>query len=274
MSVDTDHHRVEEPSVGPLQIVLVGFETTERFRGEVARELLDLRGRGLLRVLDARFLHRAPDGKLTEVDLGPLLADRPAERANPVARLLGVNGVGGNGGPRPPEAFARTAGFALEDLRRLTDEIGAGDHAVAILVEHVWAARLREAVRDAGGRLVGQGFLTPEVEMVVGAEIRARADAEAAIELANAARGAALVDALAILAQRGRGSAEESARAAAEVVRVLVDEGYVEQAEAHAAIDALATAGLIEIALFQAAVAEAEEMLGERTGERPDADPA
>jgi hypothetical protein len=262
---------IEDPSFGPLQIVIVGFETTERLRGEAARELLELRGRGVIRVLDARLFHRAPDEGLTEVDLGPLLADRPAERANPVARLLGVNGAGGNGGLRPQEAFAGTAGFAIEDLRRLTEEIGPGDHAVAILIEHRWAGRLREAVREAGGRLVGQGFLTPELAMVVGAEIQARADAEAAIELANAARGSALVDALSILARRG--SAEESAGAAAEVVRVLVAEGFVHEAEAHAAIDALATAGLIEAALLQAAVVEAEEALGERTDERPDADP-
>ncbi len=266
---------IEEPSFGPLQIVIVGFETTERFRGEAARELLELRGRGLIRVLDARFFHRAPAETLTEVDLGPMLADRPAERANPVARLLGVNGngAGGNGGLRPQDAFARTAGFALEDLRRLTEEIGPGEHVVAILIEHRWAGRLREAVREAGGRLVGQGFLTPELAMVVGAEIQARADAEAAIELANAARGSALVDALSILAGRGPGSAEESARAAAEVVRVLVAEGFVHEAEAHAAIDALATAGLIEAALVQAVVAEAEETLREHGGERPDADP-
>jgi len=267
---------IDDASYGPLQIVIVGFETTERFRGEAARELLDLRGRGMIRVLDARFFHRAQDGTLTEVDLGPMLADRPAGDANPVARLLGVNGAGGNGGNgglRPQEAFTRTAGFALEDLRQLTDEIGAGDHAIAILVEHRWAGRLREAVRDAGGRLVGQGFLTPELSMVVGDEIRARADAEAAIELANAARGSALVDALSILAVQERGSAEESARAAAEVVRVLVAEGFVHEGDAHAAIDALATAGLIEAALLQAAVAEAEETLSGSSGERPDTGP-
>ena len=264
---------IEDTSFGPLQIVIVGFETTERLRGEAARELIDLRGRGLIQVLDARFFHRAPDHNLTEVDLGPLLADRPAGLAHPVARLLGVNGAGGNGGVRPQEAFARTAGFALEDLRRLTDEIGPGDHAVAILIEHRWAARLREAMREAGGRLIGQGFLTPELTMVVGAEIQARADAEAAIELAEAARGSALVDALSILTRHPRGSAEESARAAAEVVRVLVAEGFVHQAEAHAAIEALATAGLIEAAMLQAAVVDAEEMLSERTGEWPDADP-
>src|SRR5690242_551237 len=149
----------QEPSHGPLQILLVGFQTTEQFRGHAARELLDLRGRGLIRVLDARFLLREPGGDLTEVDLGQLLVDPPAEGVNPIARLLGVNGHG-NGGLPPAEAFARTAGFTIDDLRRLTEEIGPGDHAVVVLVEHAWAARLRAAARGASGRLLAQGFLT------------------------------------------------------------------------------------------------------------------
>ena len=47
-------------------------------------------------------------------------------------------------------------------------------------------------------------------------------------------------------------------------MRVLVAEGFVHEPEAHAAIDALATAGLIESAMVQAAVAEAEELLSDR----------
>jgi hypothetical protein len=264
---------VEEPTSGPLQIVILGFETTENFRGDIARELLDLRGRGLLRVLDARLFHRSPEGDLTEVDLGPLIADRPVDRGNPVAKLLGVNGGGGNGGLPAPEAFSRTAGFALEDLRRLTSEIGPGEHAVGVLVEHRWAAHLRKTVRAAGGRLLAQGFLTQEVAMVIGAELQVHADAEAAIELANAARGAALLEALALLGGDEPGSPEARAHAAAEVVRVLAAEGFIEESEEHAAIDALATAGLIEVATFQAAVAEAEEMLKELSDEPPPADP-
>ena len=110
----------------------------------------------------------------------------------------------------------------------MTDEIGPGDHAAVLLVEHLWAARLREAVREAGGRLLGQGFLTPEVMMIVGAEIQARADAEAALELAQAARGAALVEALEGFAadrRRDRGSVEDRTRGVVEVVRILVDNG-------------------------------------------------
>jgi len=175
---------------------------------------------------------------------------------------------GWNAATPPAKAFAHTAGFALEDLRKLSDEIRPGHYAIGILVEHLWAARLREAVGSAGGRLLAQGFLTPEVVMIVGAEIQARADAEAALELAEAARGSALVEALGILASRRRGSAQEAGRAAAAVVRVLATEGFVHESDAPAAIDALATAGIIELATVEAAVMEAEDMLAGRP--RPD----
>jgi hypothetical protein len=249
-------------SVGPIQLVLLGFETTDRFRGEIARELADLRGRGMIRVLDARLFHRSAEGKLTEVDLNPVLADPPDEPDRAIAHLLGANGAGGNGAASTPaEAFARTAGFALEDVRRLSEEIGPGDYAGALLVEHVWAGRLAEAVRDAGGRLLGQGYLTPEVVMIVGAELEAKAEAEAAIELAEAARGAALVTALESFAGRGDGSVEERTRASAQVVKALVEKGFVHETEATAAIEALAVSGLIETAMVEAAIAEAEDLL-------------
>jgi hypothetical protein len=122
-------------------------------------------------------------------------------------------------------------------------------------------------VREAGGRLLGQGFLTPEVVLVVGAELQARADAEAAIELAEAARGTALVEALERFAA-GTGSVEDRTRGAAQVVRTLVDRGFLHEPEAAAAIDALVTAGLIEGAVLQAAVSEAEALLAEQ--EHPD----
>ena len=101
--------------------------------------------------------------------------------------------------------------------------------------------------------------------MIVGAELQARADAEAAIELAEAARGAALVEALETLAARAESSVEERTRAAAQVVKVLVDKGFVHEPEAAGAIDALAVSGLLESAVVQAAIAEAEEMLARQS---------
>jgi uncharacterized membrane protein len=259
---------------GPLQLIVVGFETTEHFDGQIARELRDLRGRGLIHVVDARLLSRSADGELTETDLNEIIGEPVGSEWRPVAHLFGLNGAGdfgaGNGGGAlTPETYARTAGFEIEDLGRLTEEIPNGEHAAVVLVEHLWAARLRELVRERGGMLVAQGMLTPEVVAIVGAELQAKADAEAAIELAEAARGAALLEALETLAGGERDVPQSRAAAAAAVVHTLVDAGFVEQGEAAEAIEALAERGIVERALLQGAVAEAEELLAKLEDEQP-----
>lgn len=262
----------DEPGHGPLQLLVVGFETTERFDGQIAREIRYLRGRGLIRVLDARLLSRGEDGELTETDLNQIIGEPVGSEWRPAAHLFGLNGAGdgnGAGGALTPERYARTAGFEIEDLRRLTEEIGRGEHAAVVLVEHLWASHLRELVRERGGLLVAQGMLTPEVMAIVGAELQAKADAEAAIELAEAARGAALLDALRTLTNQEREGPHARASAAAAVVDALVDAGFVHEAEAAAAIDALAERGMVERALLHGAAAEAEELLGRQEDEPP-----
>jgi len=264
----------DEPSFGPLQLIVVGFETTERFDGQIARELRDLRGRGLIHVVDARLLSRGEDGELTETDLNEIIGEPVGSAWRPAAHLFGFNGVGafdgGTGGALTPETYARTTGFEIEDLRRLTDEIGRGEHAAVLLVEHVWAARVRALVRERGGQLIAQGLLTPEVMTIVGAELQAKADAEAAIELADAARGAALLQALATLTSgRAVDEAHPRAAAAAAVVEALVDAGFVRESEAAEAIDALAERGIVEQALLHGAAAEAEELLAKLEDEPP-----
>ena len=259
----------DEPDHGPLQLLVVGFETTEGFDGEIARELRDLRGRGLIRVIDARLLSRGPDGELTETDLNQIIGEPVGSEWRPAAHLFGLNGAGNiNGAGRAHTRVVRAhRGFEIEDLRRLSDEIGPGEHAAMVLVEHRWAARLRKLVRERGGRLVAQGLLTPEVMMLVGAELQAKADAEAAIELADAARGAALLDALATLAAT-RASSRTPPRGGRTVVQALVDAGSVRDCEAGDAIDALAARGIVERALLQGAAAEAEDLLGAARGRR------
>jgi hypothetical protein len=258
--------------VGPLQLLLIGFESTERFRGDIIHELMGLRGRGLFRVLDARLFQPAADGSFTEIDLNPVIADPAIPQANPLTRLMNANGGNGNGngGGSATEIVADATGFALEDLRALKEQIEPSEHTVAVLVEHLWAAHLQDAIREAGGKLLGQGLLTPEVHMLIGDEIQARAEAEAAIELSRSARSAALLDAMATLSTREPSTAESQAAAAAEVVRVLVDKGFVHGPEAAGAIEALTEAGLLEAAAVEAALTEAEDVLARSDPPPPD----
>ena len=83
---------------------------------------------------------------MTEIDLNPLIGEaagsRSARSPTSSASTAPADGNGGGDG-MTPETFARTAGFTLEDLRRLTDEIAAGEHAAVVLVEHLWAGALQ-----------------------------------------------------------------------------------------------------------------------------------
>jgi len=53
----------------------------------------------------------------------------------------------------------------------LTENIPAGDAMLILLIEHVWAIPFRNAVRDAGGVLLAQDFLSPELLISVGEEV-------------------------------------------------------------------------------------------------------
>ena len=265
----------DELSFGPLQLLVVGFPDLDHFTGRIAREMAALRGRGMIRVLDARMLSRHPDGTITETDLNAVIGEEAGSQYRPVAHLFGLNGhaeANGDGNGMTPETFARTAGFAIDDVRRLTDEIAAGEHAAVVLVEHVWAGALRSGIRAANGLLIGQGMLTPEVMMIVGAELQAKADAEAAIELADAARGAALLDAIRTLHGDSLSDAPQPrTAAAAAVVRALVDEGLLGEHEAAEALDDLATRGIVERAILLGAAAEAEDLLARLEDDPPPA---
>ncbi len=265
----------DELSFGPLQLLVVGFPDLDHFTGRIAREMAALRGRGMIRVMDARMLSRHPDGTMTETDLNAVIGEEAGSQYRPVAHLFGLNGhaeVNGDGNGMTPETFARTAGFAVDDLRRLTDEIPAGEHAAVVLIEHVWAGALQAGIRAANGLLISQGMLTPEVMMIVGAELQAKADAETAIELAEAARGAALLDAIRTLHGDSLSDAPQPrTAAAAAVVRALVDEGLLGEHEAAEAIDALANRGIVEQAILHGATAEAEDLLARLEDDPPPA---
>ena len=105
--------------------------------------------------------------------------------------------------------------------------------------------------------------------MIVGAELQAKADAEAAIELADAARGAALLEALATLTEerRARRSRSRAPPAAAAVVRALVDAGLrARRPRRRRRSTRSPTRGIVEQALLHGAAAEAEELLAQARG--------
>jgi DNA-binding NarL/FixJ family response regulator len=232
----------------PLQVIALSFSRNAGAEDRLLAEVDRLRGRGVLRLLDMLFVAKSQDGTIERLtigddeDFGSLLA-----RVVPVA----------DGGPatRTP-ADGPAAAFEPADALALADSLQPGTAVAFLLVEHHWAASLFDAIAETGGTLIGEGFLTSEAGLVVGAEVAAMEEASQVIAQAQAAEASAVLAAAAAEAEAA-GAVADSQRiqsaAAADAVRALIAAGLVEQAAAHEAVAALTTAGLLVAAADQAA---------------------
>src|SRR6476469_10039437 len=207
----------------PLQVIALSFSRDAGSEDRVLAEVDRLRGRGVLRLLDMLFVAKSQDGMIERLtigddeDFGSLLA-----AVVPVAN-----------GDRPAASASAdgSAAFDRADARALSDSLEPGTALAFLLVEHYWAAPLFDAIAETGGTLIGEGFLTSETGLVVGAEVAAMEEASEVIAQAQADEADAL---LATVAAR------------AEAAEAVAESEQIQSAAAAAAIRALITAGLVE----------------------------
>ncbi len=76
--------------IGPLQLLVVGFGPDAEFEGLVLDELERLTARGLIRVIDLRFVTKDDDGELLAIELSGIDADEAAEFGAVIDRLIGI----------------------------------------------------------------------------------------------------------------------------------------------------------------------------------------
>src|SRR4249920_2322329 len=234
----------------PLQVIALSFSRDTGSEDVILAEVDRLRGRGVLRLLDMLFVAKSQDGAIERLtigddeDFGSLLA-----AVVPVA----------DGAPAVPAPADGPAAFEPADAWALADSLQPGTAVAFLLVEHYWAAPLFDAIAEAGGTLVGEGFLTSQAGLVVGAEVAAMEEASEVIAQAQADEADALL--VTAAAEAVADSERIQSAAAADAVRALIAAGLVEEAAAHEAVTALTAAGLIVAAADQtAADAVAEDI--------------
>jgi DNA-binding NarL/FixJ family response regulator len=234
---------------GPLQVIAVrfGHGPGTDFESRVLAEVDRLQGRGVLRLLDVLFVAKDQDGTIDRLvigddeDFGALLA-----RVVPLdgAGLVGASDGEAGSGFDPTHAWA------------LAESLRPGTALAFLLIEHGWAQPLFDAIAETGGMMVGEGYLTAETELVVGAEVAALEEAATVIAAAQAAELNATLEAMAAEARASEAvAASEAIRtaAAAEAIRALITAGVVAEGAVHEAVAAVDAAGLIVAAADQAA---------------------
>jgi uncharacterized membrane protein len=168
--------------IGPVQLVSIGFDSGTNFEGRIIDELAKLESERTIRVLDVLFIARDPDSDETVVLEHP----RGEDLGEIVGALLGVELEGDAASPQRSAGDEHSFGFTQDDIQQMAAGLGPGESAGLLLIEHVWARDLRRAFRDAGGRILGEGFLTPETIRTVEPQLAAISDAIAATERGSA----------------------------------------------------------------------------------------
>jgi DNA-binding NarL/FixJ family response regulator len=231
----------------PLQMIALTFRLDVDAESRLLAEVDRIEGRGVLRVLDMVFLAKGQDGTLEGLEVGD------GEDFGSLLASVSPFGAGNGSGPA---AGNGAAGSGVAAVEALADSLEPGSALALLLVEHVWAGPLVDAVSDAGGALISDDFLAGDVSRAIGAEIAAAEEAAAVIAEAQAAEAAAVLRAVAASAEAAEAEAiseQIQEAAAAEAVGALIAAGLIEEAAAHEAVTALTAAGLITDAAAQAA---------------------
>lgn len=237
--------------LGPIQFVAFGFDTLDRFRGQILEELEALTDDPAVRMLDVLFVAKEENGDLIALEGGDLgVEDGDEALGTLVGALMGFSFEGEAEAPPGEITEASAIGVSVADIRRIGRDLAPGTAAALFLIEHKWATGVRDALRDAGGFPALQGFLTLEGLALIGAELAATANAIDALEIADEVEAEALIRSLEALAAIEMADEVEGA-VAARAVRQLVEAGFIEQADAADAVSALVSDDLIHKALEQ-----------------------
>jgi len=147
--------------IGPVQLLNIGFEPGANFEGRIADELARLESDRTIRVLDLLFIGRDTDSNEIVV-----LEHQEESMGAIVGALLGLRLDG-------EQEQEHSFGFSEAEIEQMGAGLDPGGAAGLVLIEHVWARDLKRAVRDAGGRMLSQDFLTPETVAAAEPELAA-----------------------------------------------------------------------------------------------------
>ncbi len=127
---------------GPVQVLVVGFEEPS-FSGEVIAELTRLREAGVVRLVDVVLVRRGEGGTFDTLAPPPGFDPGLGEIATEIL-------AGGD------ELDTDDPSWSLADV------VEPGSMAAVALIEHLWAGPLVEKINAAGGRPLGEMWLSPE----------------------------------------------------------------------------------------------------------------
>ena len=158
-------------AIGPVQMLVLGFEEPN-FTGKIAAELDRLREHEFVKIVDALVVQKDDEGNVVALQVSDLSQDEATEMGEIAGALIGF----GYGTEEAVEAGIEAGAEAMadghlipeEDAWYVADAIPNGTTAAIILLEHLWAIPLRDAIVDAGGIALADEWIHAKDLIAVG----------------------------------------------------------------------------------------------------------
>jgi uncharacterized membrane protein len=168
-------------SIGPIQMLCVAFDGNH-FKGEILPELDRLKRERIIRIIDLLLVRKDDEGRVSVMTATDLDWEEATAFGSYVGALAGYGAAGPAGVERGAMAGAAELAdghlFNENDTFRVTQSLPNNMSAALVLIEHLWAKELRDAVERAGGRELSNEWLSPEEILTAGEDVRARTDVD------------------------------------------------------------------------------------------------
>jgi len=248
---------------GQIEMIVCRFKDIEADK-QPLKQLTDLHGEGVTRVVDLLLIRKDEAGGITPLDMKglgpsdkieygsvitPLISEEaaPNQGAAPIAAPKGDAVEDGRAEDSGTEAQAAemSNGMSPSNLRETVDQLSPGETAALLMIEHSWAAGFQDAISQAGGEVAARGFLPIRALQKVGVELEARLEALDALENSEENQRDKAMKVLASAAA-ARARQEEAGMRAAEM---LIEEEVIEWDSLDDAVRIIAEALRIEESL-------------------------
>ena len=118
---------------GPIDFLALGFQT-DKLKGEILPEILDLVQRKIVRVVDLVVVEKDQDGKYEALEMQQLAPDLLAVMDPLEVEVSGI--------------------IQVEDIANVAAAMENGSTAAILLVENLWVIKFGEAVMRAEGKVL------------------------------------------------------------------------------------------------------------------------
>lgn len=125
---------------GPIDYIIVGFEKLN-FNGKILSELKAQEDKGIIKVLALALVAKDASGAVTSVDAASLGDEAVVEFTQTLPSSDLVN---------------------EEDITEVGELLANDTAAGLLIVEHLWAKGLKQAIIEANGTLIAEGRIHPE----------------------------------------------------------------------------------------------------------------